>query len=251
MMFIKNYFDLNKMKNFSFTQIWNTCVEADDSRPIEPRERLFASELGGSLIDIFLKLKGEVPTNPPNDRSRRKFNSGNLQEWVVWMVLQQSGLLLANQTPFKFQYPGLLPVSGKLDFMMGGVPDYEKAAYNIEHMNFPPFVKLATERIIANLKETIGTEELKKIILEVKSTSSFMLEKYIRTEEPQEGHVLQAFHYLKSSELNEARIVYICRDDLMMKEFSVFYPSQIENFYKDFIMRIKCLRKKLKSSLKL
>lgn len=223
------------MKTFNFTSIWNACVEKDDSRPIEPRERLFASELGGSLIDIYLKLRGETPSNPPNARSRRKFNAGNLMEWCVWTVLKQSGVLVAAQKPFVYQYPGLLPVSGRLDFIMGGKPDYEKAAYDVAHMNFPPFIQLAMEETIKNLKEMIGTDELKQIVLEVKSTSSFMLEKYMRTEEPQEGHVLQAFHYLKSSDLSEAKIVYICRDDLQMIEFSVFNPSQIEGYYKGFI----------------
>lgn len=221
--------------------IWNTCVEYDDSKPIEPRERLFASELGGSMVDIFLKLKGTTPTNPPNNRSRRKFNAGNVTEWIVKAVLLQAGILLETQKPFGYQYDGLLPVSGRLDFIMGGRPDYNKAISTIGAMkHFPPFVTLAMEKVIEELLKTVGDDELKPMVLEVKSKASRMMEMIMRTEKPQYSNVLQTFHYLKSSEglYDEGRIIYVCRDDLHCIEFPVFNPSDVEVDYYDFIKEI-------------
>ncbi len=66
----------------NIANIWNSAIERKD-RPIEARQRLFASELGGSMIDRWHKLKGTPYTNPPNSRSMRKFMAGDIWEWII------------------------------------------------------------------------------------------------------------------------------------------------------------------------
>lgn len=224
------------MKNnltWSFYQIWNKSLENREERPMSPRRKIWASEMGGSFADRYLKMTGVKPTNPPNPRSLRKFEAGNMMEWLVGMVLKRAGILIEQQEWVGYQYPNLLEVSGKLDFLAGGKPDWEKAKSEIVSLELPDFFGRATRSIIEYLQEKYPTE-LKTIVLENKSSSSFMFDRYeIAGAEPK--HKLQAFHYLKSKNLDEAHIVYICKDDLRMVEFGVFNPSETETEYKNDI----------------
>ena len=50
--------------NWSFSQVWNKSLEEREERLLMPRDYLWASELGKSAIDVWLRLKGTKPTNP-------------------------------------------------------------------------------------------------------------------------------------------------------------------------------------------
>jgi hypothetical protein len=52
---------------WSFYQIWNESLEKDKSRELKERNTIWASELGGAMIDRYLKMKAIKPTNPPNN----------------------------------------------------------------------------------------------------------------------------------------------------------------------------------------
>ena len=113
---------------WSFYNIWNASLEEGrPARILKPREKIWASELGGSMIDRYLKMTGIQPSNPPNPRSLRKFEAGNIWEAIVGYVLRRAGILQSKQDWIQYQYEGLLPVSGKLDYIGGGKPDYDKA----------------------------------------------------------------------------------------------------------------------------
>ncbi len=226
--------------NWSFYQIWNESLEeGKPNRVLEPRQKIWASELGGSMIDRYLKMTGVQPTNPPNPRSLRKFEAGNIWEAIVGYVLRRAGILQSKQDWIQYQYPGLLPVSGKLDFMAGGKPDYEKALFTIqkEFDWLPEFISRATANIIQTLREKYP-DGLANIILEIKSCSSFMFEKYEKKEEGSPQHKLQLFHYLKCKNMPEGHIVYISKDDARMLEIGVSNPSIIEEYYKKDIEQI-------------
>ncbi len=226
------------MKNsWSFYQVWNQSLEQRKERAIVSRDNLWASELGKSLVDNYLKMKGEVPTNPPNMRSLRKFEAGNIWEWVVGLVLKRAGIYLGEQKWNSFRYPDLIEVTGKIDFLAGGNPDWEKAKAEIEHLGLPEFIHRASENIINYFKEQYP-EGMKKVILEMKSTSSFMFPLYEKFNMASLNHRLQAFHYLKAENLEEAHVVYVCKDDARMVEIGVFNPSTIEDEYKSYIEKL-------------
>jgi len=215
---------------WSFYQIWNKSLENRKDRELKLRENIWASEIGGAYIDRWLKMKGVKPTNPPNPRSLRKFEAGNMMEWVVTMVLKRAGILIDTQEWVSFQYPGLLEVTGKLDHLAGGTPDWEKAKAEIKELELPEFFDRATEGIIDHLSKKYPNG-LEKIIIEVKSCSSFMFDRY-ELMGAGDKHQLQAFHYLKAKNMSEAHIAYISKDDLRMAEYGVFNPSDIEKIYK-------------------
>jgi hypothetical protein len=224
---------MNNMK-WTFYQVWNESLEENKgSRVLSPRQKIWASELGGSYIDRYLKMKGVPPTNPPNPRSLRKFEAGNIWEAIVGYVLRRAGILQIRQEWLEYQYPSLLPVSGRLDFIGGGKPDISKALdlINKEFTWLPEFISRATANIVQRLVEE-HPEGLENIILEIKSCSSFMFEKYEKDGKASPQHKSQLFHYLKAKNMAEGHIVYICKDDARMLEIGVYNPSEAENFYK-------------------
>lgn len=214
---------------WSLRTVWNQQVASQEKREMVRREHIWASEVGGSYPDRFLKMSGVAPTNPPNDRSLRKFMAGNLWEWVVQMVLRQAGILIECQERLEYQYPGLLKVTGKLDFLAGGVPSWDKAAS--EMSLFPPELRHVSAGIVEQLRETFGDEPLKELVVEIKSVASTMFGQY------EKGiinsmHRNQVFHYLKSKGLDEGLICCISKDDCKMAEFGVFNPSNAELPYR-------------------
>lgn len=218
---------------WSFYQIWNESLEEGKTDKIlQPRQKIWASELGSAYVDRFLKMTGVQPSNPPNMRSLRKFEAGNIWEAIVGYVLRRAGILINKQEWLSYQYEGLLPVNGKLDFIAGGKPDYDKAIGVItkEFDWLPEFISRATANIIKRLREQYP-DGLEHIILEIKSCSSFMFERYEKGE-ANIKHKLQNFHYLKAKNMPEGHIVYICKDDARMIEIGVFNPSSIEEEYK-------------------
>lgn len=216
--------------DWNFENIWNDSLIPVERKP-EPRERIFASELGGAMVDRYLKMKGVEYSTPPNMRSLRKFEAGNYIEWLVSLVLKRAGLIISQQDRLEYAYDGLLPVSGKIDFLAGGTPDFTKARAEMDLYDLPPFARKATNDIIDRF-EASGVSEFKKIVLEIKSCSSFVFKSIEATEAPLKNHVLQAFHYIKCLGLDEAHIVYVSKDDMLLKEFGVYNPSPTEDVYK-------------------
>lgn len=219
---------------WTFANIWNESIAVREERELKERDYMWASELGSSFIDRYYKMKGYKPTNPPNQRAMRKFGAGNIWEYVVYMVLERAGLIISAQEHLAFQYPGLLKVTGKLDFLVGGVPDLERAQAAIENMNLPPMLKDISIRIIANIK-TLQLTELKPIVLEVKSCSAMMWPKYEYSQRPADNHSMQNFYYLKAKGMDEGHVVYINKDDCMLLEFPIYNPGFVEKMYKEDI----------------
>jgi hypothetical protein len=239
----------NEMK-WSFYQLWNESLESGKERVLKERRNIWASELGGALIDRYLKMTAVTPTNPPNPRSLRKFEAGNIWEAIVGYVLSRAGILQSRQNWLSFQYPDLLEVTGKLDFVAGGMPDYDKAISIIssEFNWLPPFISNATINIAKKLKEQYPNG-LEKIILELKSCSSFMFEKYERDQDASLNHKLQNFHYLKSTKMPEGHVVYISKDDARLIEIGIFNPSPLEDEYKKDIETLTvCINNKTEPS---
>jgi|SRR3990172_2045751 len=223
--------------SWGLCKIWNSSIEKGrDPKPIQPRDHLWASELGGSMVDIYLKLKGTEPSNPPNARSNRKFEAGNMMEWIVEMVLRRAGLCVDVQKWVSWKYPGLLEVTGRIDFLAGGQPDWELAEKSLEALGLPEFFGRGARAIINDFKANFQSG-IPVLPLEVKSCSSYMFERYSNGG-VNEGHQLQLFHYMKSENYNEGHLVYISKDDLRMIEQGITNPSPLEELYKNKIETI-------------
>lgn len=223
----------DKNLSWSIFQVWNKAIESRKDKEIRPRNRIWASEIGGAYIDRYLKMTGVEPTNPFDSRALRKFEAGNMMEWVVELALRRAGIFIDTQEWVAHQYPGLLEVSGKLDFLAGGKPDWQKAESEIEEIGLPEFFGRATRAIIVYLRSKFP-KGMNEVVLEVKSCSAYMFEKYLATG-ADERHKMQAFHYLMAKDMPEAHIIYISKDDLRMLECGVFKTPELEKIYKNDI----------------
>lgn len=202
----------------NLAQIWNSSIEKKD-RPIEPRQRLFASELGGSMIDRWHKLKGIPYTNPPNSRSMRKFMAGDIWEWIIKTVLIRAGIPFTTQDRVELNYEGLLPITGRIDFIIGGKIDYIGASNRLELEDIPEFIKTPARAIIASLQTTYP-DEIPKKVLEIKSVGSFIFESLESQDNPRTHHMLQGAVYNLATKL-PTDIVYVCRDDCRLLQYNI------------------------------
>jgi hypothetical protein len=227
-------------KGWGLSTVWNTALEDMTVRPMTPRKKLWASEIGKAPVDLFLKLKGTEPSNPPNARAMRKFEAGNVFEWIVSLVLKRANVLQAGQSWCEHTYPGMLPVSGKADFIAGGKVDGTKARDFIaflQRAEIPDVFLRCFDKVIEHLEKKYP-EGLKEQPLEVKSISSFAADLMERSDKPIRNHRIQLFHYLKALNYPQGQLIYICRDDLRMFEYVVQNPSPVEDEYRTFIETI-------------
>lgn len=221
-------------KDWSFVGVWNKSLERVDQRPVVPRDYLWASELGKAPVDVFLRLKGTIPSNPPDSRSMRKFEAGNVFEWVVSLILKRAGILIDDQRHTKFQYQGLLEVTGRCDFIAGGKPDFDKAVAELKALDMPEVFVKAAEAMRDYFAQHYPNG-LREKPLEIKSVSVHMFESLLRGKKPMSHHRKQCFHYVISGGYDLGSIIYICRDDLRIMEFPVYRNDVNEQEYKKAI----------------
>ena len=222
--------------SWGFQNIWNTQLDlAHDKKDkkIFPRNTIWASELGSAYIDVFLKMKGEKPSNDFTMTALRKFDAGIIWEKIMEIVLKRIGVLREKQEVCMFNLKNAVPVRGRLDFVAGGVIDEKKAKEELEKIkNFiPENIYGASFSIIDVLKG----KELQEIVLEIKSVSSFVFDKYSQTG-ANLNHKLQLFHYLISTGLNEGHIIYISKDDARILEVGIFNPSSVKEEYEKWVL---------------
>jgi hypothetical protein len=200
------------------SQIWNKSLEQREEKPVVARNRIWASELGKQDLDIYLKMMGIEPSNPFDSRSLRKFEAGNIFEWIVSIILKRCGIYKESQKWIGNTEFGL-EVSGKLDHLAGGVPKYDQAITELKAFELPDIFTRATEQILAYFKETYPNG-LQEQGIEVKSTSSYGIEKVYATGKALAGHDLQAFHYAYNLKI-PFTVLYISKDDLRMAEIPI------------------------------
>ncbi len=184
-------------------------------------------------------MNGVKMTNPPNVRSRRKFQAGNVWEWVMGMVLISAGMLKKQQIRVETKLPRMLRVSGRLDFIVGSPENWKDAKENVGKiiaglellgLDVPPFFFKAIDKLV----EKYNGKLLADVVLETKSLSSFMMEKVQKTRTPLYHHALQIFHYVYGNEegINSGKLFYVGKDDCLMEEFDIENDNKLFEQYK-------------------
>jgi len=231
---------------WNLSDAWNQAATKED-RPLQPRQYIYASEVFGAKIDRWLKLKAIQPSNPPNDRSMRKFFAGNIWEYVVKQILLVCGLYHAEEikvdaTP----YSGMLPVHGRLDFIAGGYVDKAEAMAKLKEHHLPEILHGLAEKVI----DSLAGQNLEKKILEIKSVSMFVHDYLEKRRKPLDYHVGQAYHYQRNNEFGyKADIAYISKDTALLHQFGLD-PVEIEPAYmKDIVQMTYFYTKDIKPPL--
>ncbi len=211
---------------------WNAGF-IEPEREMTPRDYLWASELGNAPIDLFLRLKATPPSNPPNERSKRKMSAGVKWEFLIEQILKSAGILLESQQRCEHQYPGMLKVTGKMDFLIGGRCNEQQA---FEYLNggqlyIDHFTKQAAINIIEYYAKTYP-DGFDPRPVEFKSISDYAMDEMEKSEKPIERNVMQLFHYLISNDYSVGTLSYMNRNDCRMMEFPVMRSAEIEERYK-------------------
>lgn len=203
------------MKSLSLTKLWNNSLILEE-RELKPREYVRASELYKPTIDRFLTMRGVRPTNPPNERSKRKFFAGHCWEFIAGLVLSQMGIIIDKQTEVVLED---LPIKvvGHLDYMIGGKPDYDKATQIIKAIPLPEEMLARFLKVIENFREEYGTDEIQEMVHEIKSCSHYVVEK-IQNNGAIDGHDQQINVYLRGTKTEIGIIDYCSKDDALMAE---------------------------------
>lgn len=236
-----------KQQDWSLAKIWNEVALKPD-RPLVKRDYVYASEIGGPMIDRFLKMKAVPYTNPPNDRSRRKFLCGNLFEYMVKQILIASGVYERDEVKCDTEpYKDTLGVHGRMDFKtIEGYIDVARAFDRLNTLSLPAETLPIGKAII----ESLDGVNLKGKILELKSVSSFAMDRVEAMHKPIGHHTLQAFHYQRGAGM-PAEICYCCRDDLRMQQFKVKEEESEPLYRKDLVTITEYFRKNKKPPLEL
>lgn len=217
----------NKAGDWKLSEVWNK-VAYKEQKPLQKRDYVYASELGLPFYDRWLKMKATPYTNPPNDRSLRKFLAGNIMEYVTKQILVAAGIYRQEELKLDGQpYPDCLEVHGRCDFVAGGFVDADKAMFNVEQLKLPDYLQVVAQKLIAEL----SGRQLPLKILELKSVSSYAMDKVDRLDAPIPNHTLQGYHYYRNGHMPTS-IAYLCKDDLRMAEFAIV-PSQSEPLYRN------------------
>jgi hypothetical protein len=237
---------MNKPIYWNLSDAWNQAAVKND-RPLQPRSYIYASEIFGAKIDRWLKLKAIQPSNPPNDRSMRKFFAGNIWEYVVKQILLVCGLyhseeIKVDATPFR----NMLPVHGRLDFIAGGYVDKAEAMAKLKENRLPEILHGLAEKVI----DSLAGQNLEKKILEIKSVSMFVHDYLEKRRKPLDYHVGQAYHYQRNNEFGyKADICYISKDTALLHQFGID-PVEVEPAYmKDIVQMTYYYTKNLQPPL--
>lgn len=225
-------------QQWNLAQLWNE-VAHKDNRPMQKRDYIYASEIGYPYVDRFLKMKATPYTNPPNNRSLRKFLAGNIWEHVVKQILVACGVYRHEEVKIDATpYVDCLSVHGRLDFIAGGYIDELMAMQKVAELEIPDFLFKIAERII----NALGGGHLEEKILELKAVSTFAMDMVERRGAAIPNHTLQAYHYQKNGKY-KSEVCYVCKDDCRMAQFAI-NVKETEPLYKEDIEQMTLYFKK-------
>lgn len=220
----------------SLTKLWNNSLVLAD-RELKVRDYSWASELGKSMVDRYLAMNAVKPTNPPNERSRRKFFAGNVWEFIAGLIIHQLGIVITKQEVIECNDMPL-KVRGKLDYLIGGVPDYGKARDFVNSLPFEADMLTRFMRVIDNFEAEYGDKEIDLTVHEIKSCSEYVIDK-IQAGGAIPGHDLQTGHYLRGLNMNNGIIDYISKNDALMAERVVTITPAINKALHDDLAELK------------
>lgn len=151
-----------------------------EERELRKRDYVYASEIGTSLVDCFLSMKGVEPTNPPDERALRTMSMGHVFEDYVAQLLPKD-VKVEREVSVQFQHRDYLPIHGRIDFII----DDE----------------------IVELK----TVNSRSFWYGAKSESGFQAYPH---------HILQLYTYMLAKGLTRGHIVYVSKDDMSIEQLT-------------------------------
>ncbi len=203
----------------------------------EPREVIWASDLGKPYVDRWLQMKGVPYSNPPSGQELMTYYLGWQIEVGIEEMLLTCGLATRSQQVVKVHLEGYLPVVGRADLILE-VKDWEAILARLEEgsaedTSIPPRELARREglRRILTDWQARSPQGLGATVFEVKSLNSAAF-KYHRGSDGLSSayphHRLQLYTYLRGLGLGEGHLLYVARDTGWMEEVVVRPNEELE-----------------------
>lgn len=230
--------DENSPKPFGIAEVWSKGFAEQPERELLPRNYLWATDLGKPPIEVWLKMKGTKPTNPPNDRAKMKMEAGNIVEGVIRTIFKRAGVLKAQQIEANTIVDGV-EIHGKLDLIAGGKVDKEAAIKYMDSLEdaLSDGLKRAALKTIEYL-ETKFPEGLPEQPFEIKSIATFGMDAMELSRRALRVHRLQAEHYLFTLGYPAMQLSYVCRDDYRMIEHAILPTPENHQEYLEAVKEL-------------
>jgi len=219
-------------KDWTIQQVWNETILASRKEG-KARNHISASDIGKNFYERYLKMQGVPASNPFDERTIRKFEAGNLFEWLVKNVLKRAGVLHSYQDFIEIpENEKHLKVIGYLDLIAGGIVDWKEAEEKVKTMNLPENLQRIADAVVLKLQNKFPNG-IEKLVYEIKSINSMVFWAKTKANSlPYPWHKLQLLTYLKGTGAENGRIIYISKDDLTLAEYVVRHDD--ENLNKIF-----------------
>lgn len=244
--------NFSSSRNWSIQQAWNNTLETARDRETKPRDILYASDLGGELIDVYWKLKGVQPSNPFSNSAKRKMEAGYYYENLVVWVLQRCGMLQNTQGRVRLiNDEKHLAVYGRYDILAGHDGNWSKTkddlaklfeTYKAANLTFP--FQEQVENLSKNLIEQLSQlypGGLSSKIYEVKSINSMAFWRNdMPIAVPYEHHKRQLTFYQKynTEGVTDASFLYIDRDTMSLSELPNYVEDDVMKDIQEWIDKI-------------
>lgn len=245
--------------DWSLTSIWNDLITYE--RTPKPRNYIRASELGRPFLDRYYTMKGIPFSNPFSPRINRVLYTGKVFEKMLEDMFKMLGLFISSQDEVKLELPGLLPVIGHHDPMVGGEINVDLIESNINNQRLNSLIDflqkvIPDESLFTEYKDLLQEfmvpdwwahrvkffaeqlaekypHGLKPLLTEIKTINShaFWSPKYkdghTKMFSGYDHHKLQLWTYLNALGHEEGRIFYMSKDDMMILETPVYRDDKL------------------------
>lgn len=229
--------------NWSINYLINDFLGGGASLKPEPREEIWASDLGKPLFDTYHKMKGTPYTNPTNGKGMVTFLLGKAIEQGVYNILKDIGMAYESQDRIKIQTEGNLPVVGRPDLVIH-VTNWDVVRADIDRLNKRDYRVEGLKKIVDQYAEQYP-DGLKKTPFEIKSINSMAL-RYNKVKGMAQAypyHHLQLYTYMRSMDIDEGHLLYIAKDTGYMEEVIVRKTPELEASWLEEVTKISnCFR---------
>ena len=222
-------------RNWNIRDLLGDLMGAREDQP-EPRDVIWASDLGKPYIDRWLQMKGVPFSNPPDGRGLMTFFLGLQIEAGIEEMLIRCGVAFRHQESVRVQMEGCLPVIGRADLVVE-VRDWDEALSSLDdepsegdHRGREQGRRLALKKLLAQWRERCP-QGLRATVFEVKSLNSAAFRHHRGSEGLSNAyphHRLQLYTYLRGLGLDEGHLLYVARDTGWMEEVVIRQTEELD-----------------------
>jgi hypothetical protein len=236
------------MSNWNLSYLLTDLIGTRANSKGEVRKEIWASDLGGIMLDRYLDMKGTPYSDLPDGRGLANFFLGEQIETGLKNMLENIGIAYTDNERKLYQEKDYLPVVAKPDLIVE-ITNWEDIRQKLiaEMDKLKELEQKYQDREREKLNRKIEVmkrfrdkypQGLQKTIFEIKSASTMSF-KSRKLEGASLNHKLQLLTYLKAYNVSEGHIIYIAKEYGNMLEFVVKKDDpELNKIWEDDVSKI-------------